>query len=77
MDDPRDLMNGCYIGLGVGFCLRGKEDHAILQDSEITFEQDSEGRFVALCPHFLKNHSEQVGFGGQHDRQEKRAHLST
>ena len=50
----------------------GKEDHAILQDSEITFEQDSEGRFVALCPNFLKNHSEQVGFGGQHDRQEKR-----
>ena len=72
MNDARDLVNGCYIVVGIGWCLRGKEDHALLADGEIKFLADEQGPYVSLSPHFLKNHSEQVGSGGQHDRQEPR-----
>ena len=52
----------------MGWCLRGKEGHALLADGEIKFLADEQGPYVSLSPHFLKNHSEQVGSGGQHDQ---------
>jgi len=67
LDNADELRDAAHFCIGIGFCLRRKQDHVRMTFSQLEWGVDEHGRKIArFSPSYSKNHNSGVGQGKRH-----------